>query len=89
MEIQQLNVFSDEFIMFESVIAINVGNFVFNENDPSANKNDSLRTGSLHIVRIRSSPPYRAIKGLIRRYHDVRHIDAFYNHRDFRRPRRT
>lgn len=50
--------------MFGSVIAINVGNFVFNENDPSANKNGSLRTGSLHIVRIRSSPPYRAIRGL-------------------------
>ena len=32
LEIQQLNVFSNEFIMFESVIAINVGNFVFNEN---------------------------------------------------------
>ena len=26
--------FSNEFIMFGSVIAINVGNFVFNENDP-------------------------------------------------------
>lgn len=26
--------FSNEFIMFGSVIAVNVGNFVFNENDP-------------------------------------------------------
>ena len=43
MEIQQLNVFSNEFIMFESVIAINVGNFVFNENGLGKTRSPMLK----------------------------------------------